>query len=66
MGENLHDCLKREACLLSLNSHSLPSAAAADNSPHIYPFSFHGMKSEDNISVCVCECTCVSLCGRHS
>lgn len=47
MGENLHGFLKREACPLSL------SFSSPDNSSHIYPFSFHGMKSEDNISVCV-------------
>lgn len=29
----------------------LVPAAAPNNSPHIYPFSFHGMKSEDNICV---------------
>lgn len=58
MGEHLHDCLKREASMLSLNSHSLPSAAF-DNSPHIYPFSFHGVKLGAIISPSVLECACV-------
>lgn len=49
---------EREASQLSLHSHFLPSAAL-DNSPHIYPFSLPGMKSEDNISLCVYMCVFV-------
>lgn len=52
MGDNLHDCLKREASLLSLNSHCLVSVAT-DKSAHIYPFSLHGMKSEEGVGVLV-------------
>lgn len=56
---HLHDCLKRVACLLSLNSHSLPSVAP-DSSARIYPFGLCGVKSEVDV------CVRVSLCGRHS
>lgn len=53
MGDNLHDCLKRRASLLSLNPHSLFLSVAPDNNPCTYPFSLHGMKSEDDVCVCV-------------
>lgn len=58
--DSLNDCMKREASLLSLNSHFLPSVAP-DNSCHIYPFSLHGMKSEDNTCLQACQCACVSV-----
>lgn len=58
MGDNLHDCLKRKASLPSLNSHSFPSVAP-DNGPRIYPFSLHGMKSEDDLCVSIHVCPCV-------
>lgn len=62
MGDNLHDCLKRKASLLSLNSHFLLSVAP-DSRPRIYPFSLHCMKSEDDCSVYVSAHVCLCVGG---
>lgn len=61
MGDNLHDCLKIKGSLLSSHHYSFLSVAP-DYRSCAYPFSLHGMKSEDGIRVC--DGISVFVCGR--